>query len=169
MSLFLFQIEEIGGPGIVLKNLNTLKKKVFMLMGIFWHDNLRQKHFTKAGAREYKYAPRRGDRGNIGRKGFRHTYQARKLRTKGHTRPLVYSGESEGRTRVRDVRSTSKGVRVVLNVPTLNLKNPLTKIDMRQEMTVISDREVPLLVEVGERELDRGINAFEGKIVTKRF
>ena len=97
--------------------------------------------------------------------GFKQSYQGRKLLLVGHTRPLVFSGESEALTRIRNVRSTSGGSQVVMRANKLNLKNPHSEIDMREEATRISNREVPQLVDSGERVLDRGINAFEGRIV----
>lgn len=167
--MILLKIEEIGGPGIVLKKLNVLKKRTFFVMGVFWHRDLRPKHFTKAGAREYKYKPRKGDPGNIGRFGFERSYQGRKLDTKKHTKPLVYSGDSEALSRVRDVRSTSKGNKIVMRTNRLNLKNPHSEIDMRPEMEIISERETPSIIAEGERELDKEINAFEGRVVSKQF
>lgn len=56
----------------------------------------------------------------------------------GHTLPLVYSGQSQTLTRMRDVRATSRGCRVVLRSPGFNRRNRFSKIDMRAELTAVS-------------------------------
>jgi hypothetical protein len=42
--------------------INQIAKEVAIEVGYFWHDNFLQKHFTHAGAREYGYEPRQGER-----------------------------------------------------------------------------------------------------------
>jgi hypothetical protein len=125
-------------------------------MGRFWHGAIRPKHFTSAGAREYGYAPRDGERDHVGVRGFARSYTGIKLRRRGHTRPLVWSGDSMRQSGRLDVRATNKRVRVVMNVPTLNF-SPKGRPDMnmRAELTEISDSDFAKMVRVFQRSLDR--------------
>lgn len=144
-------------PGIAKRKLPPMLKAGFARCGKFWHGTYREKHFTKRGAREYGYTPRKGERGS-GR-GFHSSYTARKLREKGHTLPLVWSGESRSYTRVRDVRATSTRVRVVMRAPKLNYRHPASQINMRDEMTRVSIAERNELIRVFDRDLDRRTNS----------
>ena len=154
-------VTEIGAtPGILKKHFNALTKKCWEAMGNYWHAHLREKHFTHAGATEYGYDKRQGERGSPGDKGFRRSYTGRKLRRFGHTYPLVWSGASRTLTRIRNVKSTKDGCRVVMNVPTLNFrKGKLGRgKTMREEMTTVSQRERELLPGVWDREFQKGID-----------
>lgn len=119
--------------------------------GELWHDRFRPKHFTHAGAREYGYLPRKGERGNEHEQGFRRSYTGRKLHKFGHTYPLVYTGESMRLTRMQDVRPTTKGVRVVYRAYKYNFRHPRSRIRMREEFTTIS--------RIEERDIRRAIDA----------
>ena len=144
------KVRERGAtPGILKRVLQQLKKKAFEAAGILWHQEIRPKHFTAAGAGEYGYAPRKGERGNIGKYGFKRTYTGRKLQAYGHTRPLTLTGESQGRTRLRDVRATSKKVRIVLRAPALNFH--------ASELTAVSQRDAAAMVRCYERAMDAAI------------
>ena len=135
-------------PKMARREFNRIVKEAWGELGVLWHRKMRPKHFTKAGAQEYGYTPRKGEGGNIGRKGFAKSYTGRKLRRFGHARPLEYSGETKALTRVRDVRATSKGARVVMRANKLNFRNPHSRINMRREMTTVSKKEERHLVEV---------------------
>jgi len=152
------KITERGAtPGILKRELNKLMKKAFEAAGIHWHQEIRPKHFTSAGAGEYGYAARKGERGNVGTHGFARTYTGRKLKAYGHTQPLVLTGESQGMTRMRDVRATSKKVRIVLRAPKLNFRNPDSQANPRAELTAVSQRDAAAMVRCYERALDAGI------------
>lgn len=138
--------------GVLSKNLSkrTLNahvlKPAYHDIGVYWHTHYRKKHFTHAGASEYGYTPRKGDRGS-GRR-FKGSYTAKKIRKWGHSKPLIWTGESERLTRIRDVRATSKGCRVVLKANKLNFRSRHTEIRMREEMTRISRREARELTKI---------------------
>lgn len=149
-------------PRGMKRELGRCLKAMWADMGVMWHREFRPKHFTAAGAREYGYQPRSGERGSRGSKAFKSSYTGRKLRQKGHTLPLVWSGLSRTFTRMRDVRSTSKGARVVMNPPALNLRPKGGTIDMRDELTRISIRERHGLTARGNVMLPRQLNAIRG-------
>jgi len=144
------KIKERGAtPGILKRELNKLKKVAFESAGIHWHQEIRPKHFTSAGATEYSYAPRSGERGNVGRYGFARTYTGRKLKAYGHTQPLVLTGESQAMTRIRDVRAASTKVRIVVRARTLNFH--------RDEIVAVSQRDAAAMVKCYERAQDGAI------------
>jgi hypothetical protein len=136
---------DVKGTGILSKRLgkrtfnNQVLKPSYQDIGVRWHVDYRKKHFTHGATREYNYTPRKGEAGS-GRR-FKGSYTAKKLAAKGHTKPLVYTGESERLTRLRDVRATFKGARVVLKANKLNFRAKNSRINMRREMTTISNAE----------------------------
>ncbi len=160
-------------PSHMRRRLVASKRGAFAKAGHYWHRNFREKHFTKAGAREYGYEPRKGEPGSRwlfkGRyvSRFKGSYTARKLRQYQHTLPMVFSGQSEQLTRQRDVRATAtqkkSKVRVVLHSPSLNRKNPHSNIDMRDEVTRVSGGEENKLTGVIETELMRKLSRIRDK------
>jgi len=117
---------------------NGFLKAAYAFCGAMWHKEMLPKHFTQSGAREYGYLPRKGEPGNPHRKGFWASYTGRKLREKGHRRPLEWSGQSRRLTRIRDVRATSKGAKVMTHARGFNRRNPHSQINMHQELGRVS-------------------------------
>lgn len=152
--MFLIKVTERGAtPKLTAKQHRHHTRDMLNNAGVKWHRDYRPKHFTKAGAREYGYEPRGGEQ----RSGspFKGSYTAKKLRLFGHTRPLVFTGESEARTRVRDIRANSKRVRVVMNAPALNFRPTPQSPDLRDEMTRVSPAEQDEIVRESEKYLAR--------------
>ena len=129
---------------------NRALKYAWEQTGVYWHEHFREKHFTSAGATEYGYKPRQGERGRQGAKGFSRSYTGRKLKKYGHTRPLELTGQSRASTRTRKVTATSKGARVVMRAPALNFKARGSDINMNEEMRTISPAESKVLSRVLE-------------------
>lgn len=144
-----------------------IRKAAFTEIGEMWHKKFRPKHFTRAGAREYSYSPRAGDALARGSKRFRRSYTGQKLRRFGHTLPLVFSGASRDLTRLRDVRATGKGVRIVMRAPTLNFSRKGATKSMRDELTEISAREAKALTKRLARSIERGMAAIRTKRVVR--
>jgi len=140
--------------------------------GNYWHQQLLSKHFTHQGGKEYGYLPRSGEGGRMpissgggktGRLNWTYTYTGRKLRYKHHTDPLVWSGGMKRETTaIRDVRVSGSShvthVRVVLHAKALNLRNPKSPIDMRDEISRVSDQEAAILASVFDAEMDYQLN-----------
>lgn len=78
-----------GWEALKRSELNELLRQALTHMALRWKRRFLPKHFTKAGAREYQYKPRRGEL-DPRKKG---TYSNRKLRLFGHVLPNVYTGE----------------------------------------------------------------------------
>ncbi len=119
------------------REMNRLSAETWLDVGRRIHRWHVPKHFTKEGAREYRFAPRKGEAGNPHPKGFLASYTGRKLRKFGHTLPLVWTGLSRTLSLRMNLRYTAKGVAVILSSG-FNRRNPRSKIDMRAEMTAVS-------------------------------
>jgi len=147
MQASFMQIISGAVPSVLLRGrqLNNIKRAAFYRLGDYWHRKLRQKHFTVAGAREYGYTPRQGEAGTKGARDFWRSYTGRKLRTMGHRRPLVYTGESRDRSKAaRIVAKATRSrthVAVRMNVPGLNRRYAGSKINMAEELRTISAAE----------------------------
>ena len=160
--MLLIKIREIGAtPWLMKRELPQILKRVWEEIGNHWHRQMRPKHFTHAGAREYGYTPRKGEKDAASSKGFRRSYSGRKLRKFGHTLPLVYTGESRDITARRDVRPTRHGVRIVMAANKLNYKNPYTAIDKRDEMTRVSPEDTRTLAAMFNRWLNQSLRAMK--------
>lgn len=161
LCLVIFTIKHTGAtPGVTRRRLNQIMKQAWRAAGGFWHQTLRPKHFTKRGAKEYGYSPRQGEAGHRGKPiKFARSYTGRKLRDQGHTRPLEYSGASRTLTRIRDVRATSKGGRVVLHARTFNRPRKNATMSMREEMTAVSAKEQKQIARVIDKVIQKLLNA----------
>lgn len=123
-------------------------KAAFEAAGRLWHQKFRPKHFTKAGAREYGYAPRT------------RAYTERKFKKFGHRLPLVFTGETRNLARNRKIKATGKMMRVIINAPRLNEPGRgKRKINMRDEMTRVSTRERRAMVNLFAQVFDRRLKA----------
>jgi len=142
-----------GSANLTQREWNALKKEAFNQVGLWWFRECRPKHFTAAGATEYAYAPRVGERGRPGPKGFKQSYTGRKLKDKGHTRPLVYTGKSMADAAKGRVEPTFKRVRVIMNVPTLSLRPRGGQIDMQSELRRLSARDIKDAVRLHGRSM----------------
>ncbi len=126
------------------------RREALRIVGETWVEQIAPKHFTNAGAAEYKYTPRSGDK--FSGKEFTRSYQGRKLKTLGHTRPLEKSGKSKRRVMQSRARVVKDTVRIVINAPALNFRNPFSSINMREEITAVSSADVRLMSDTFERE-----------------
>lgn len=148
-------------PRTMRKAHTAASKAAWLRVAENWQARIRPKHFTEAGAREYHYTRRKGELQSGHR--FRRSYTGRKLREKGHTDPLVYSGRSRERSRQARLSATARGgAKVSINAPTLNLKHPKSRIVMRAELAAISDRDAEDSAKVFDRSYGRRMKAAGG-------
>lgn len=142
-----------GAHPLRRRDWNTeVAEPVFRDAGEYWHDQFRAKHFTAEGAAEYGYYRRKGEGLPRNSKAWRRSYTGRKHARFGHTRPLVYTGEGERLSRVRDVRANSRRVRVILPNK-FNFRHPKSRINMREEVTRVSQREEQELIARADRQV----------------
>lgn len=120
-------------PDLLVRELNNINREAARLMGEYWHQRFFPKHFTHRGATEYGYAKR-----NV-------HYERRKYKKFGHTYPLTFTGDSKARASHPRIKATAKRgeakVRVLMNAPTLNLRPTGGRINLRQELTTVSQAE----------------------------
>ncbi len=155
MPIFGFKMTYSGFAAEPKRVFNEGAKWAFGQVGLFWHRKLRLKHFTPAGAREYRYQPRKGQTGNAHPFGFRRSYTGIKLRTHGHTNPLEFSGETKALSAAARIVATSKGVRVSYPaLRKLNFRNPHSKIRMADEYRNVSDAETRKIEKLHARSLE---------------
>jgi hypothetical protein len=159
-------IRERGAtPRKLRKAHNAAAKEAWPDAGEHWFGEIRPKHFTPEGAREYGYHKRKGENQSGAR--FDRSYTGRKLKKFGHTNPLEYSGESKRRTEQGRVSATSRGARVVMNAPALNFKHPKSRIVMRAELAAISRGDAEDVGRVFDRSYDRGLKQFNETTTTR--
>ena len=118
-------------------------------VGQFWHRKILGKHFTEAGAREYRYQPRTPE------------YLRKKERLFGHRRPLVFSGRLMAEVmQTEDVRYTSKGVGIVLHGPSYTTIRWAARGQPRksEELRKISAGDRKRIIEVLEQVLTAEMN-----------
>ena len=142
-------------PKVAMKIMNKAKKLTWRDAGVQWHRHMRPLHFQAGADVRYDHSPRTA------------TYEWRKRRAHGHVRDLEWSGLSKSLTRQQDIRATSKGVRVVMNAPALNLKpksNP-NNIDMRAELTKILPSEASAIAKNIDSNLGRRLNQDRTRVI----
>jgi hypothetical protein len=148
MELTVTKTETGPTPKLLKRAWNDIHRDAAKFAGEYWHIHFRPLHFRNVATRRYGYQFRQGE--NLrGAKGFRRSYTGQKLRKFGHTRPLVFSGDSERLTEIRDVRATATGgqfgsaqARVVMPANTLNFRRYPQSPDMRKELTTVIPEEI---------------------------
>jgi len=154
-----------GTENLSQRQFNALIVEAWEDVGDFWFDHMLPKHFTKAGAREYGYQPRKGEPGNAHRKGFWSSYTGRKQKTMHHTDPLVWSGALKrgalGSYRVHST-ATSKQSKMSVILPgarAANRRSPHSRIHMREELTTISQSERLILTDLHNQKIEERLAA----------
>jgi len=149
-------------PGAMTKRefRNEILKPAWKELGEWFHKNLLPIRFTNAAKQLLNLAPRGGEAPGTSYKAFRRSYTGRKVRMKGHRKPFVWSGTSErNATKIRDVRATSNGTRIVLHAPALNFRNKHSAIRMNEEIRRVAESEYPILQRRFERIIQERIKA----------
>jgi len=146
-------------PSLPAKQFTPIKKDGFDHIARMWFLDYRPKHFTRAGAREYGYAPRVGELLPRASKAFRRSYYGRKLKKLGHADPLVFSGASKRATAAATIVAFGTGSRIKMPAGNLRWRNKHSKIDMMDEMRRVSASEVQALTEALDKRIQGGLNA----------
>lgn len=144
-----------GSEALKPREWNRIQKEEFARVGYQWGEDYRPLHFTEGASQRYGYMARKGERLPRGSKAYKRSYTGRKEATKGHTRPLVYSGKSEQASEAYRVRGIGQGdaagARVSMLTPTLNYRHPKSQIRMADELRSTTPAE--------ENELGRFLEA----------
>jgi hypothetical protein len=146
MELVVKKTETGATPRILRRDLERIAREAGQYVGQYWHRKFRPLHFRNLATTRYGYQLRQGERGSGYERGFRRSYTGQKLRKFGHTKPLVYTGDSERRTEIENIRSTYRAgmvrIHVIMNAPTLNFRRWPHSPDMRQELTTVIPEEL---------------------------
>jgi len=160
ISIDMTMEEALGG--YTKANLHKVIHAALYKVADYWHRNYMKKHFTAAGAREYGYAPRKGERARAGSKQFRRRAGPAERRA-GRILPLVYSGRLRDACQIRQIITeiTQNEIFARLRLPkarALNLRpRNAPHIRMREEATTISEAEKRVLVNLLSREVSKGL------------
>jgi len=134
-------------------------------VGRYWLENFLDKHFTKAGGREYGYRPRKNQRLRPGSKSFRrHAGPAEKAA--GEILPLVHGGSLR--------TSAPIGARVEVTESVIRVKLPGARgmnrlpAGMRKDLTRVSPAEGRKLAQVYDSWIGRRLRRIQRQ-TTQRF
>ena len=135
--------------------------------GLYWQQKIMNRHFQSGAAQRYGYTPRKGEEPGISKKRFWASYTGRKLREKGHKRPLVYSGRSEVLMQIPKVVATATGGRVSAKVyrfaNAFNFRPKNSQVDMAREISTVLSGEVEEIVAEIDRKLGPELAAIQDK------
>lgn len=145
-----FKRAKLLDPTLGKRVFNNAVKESLHDMASEWHDEMLPEHFTEAGAQKYGYYRRKGQGLDRSGKAFQRSYTAKKLRMFGHEKPLVFTGEGQQLARLRRIRATSKQATVVLPSK-FNFRHAKSRINMREELTAITQGEIDTLRGLAER------------------
>jgi len=126
-------------PGILARERTNLIKAALTAAAANHHAKYMWRHFKPEAYRRYGYTERTAG------------YVRKKLRVKGHNRPMVWSGESETLARIRDVRATRNQARLVQHARGLNRRRPTSLVYMNKEITAVAPPEVKEAARVAAR------------------
>jgi hypothetical protein len=162
---------------------NAASKAAWAAVGWKWFEDFVAKHFTSAGAEEYRAGNVAGDpayraRSGEGQSGkaFWRSYNGRKQRQLGQTLAMVFSGQTRDGAKRASIYSTRGGVRVALpGVVHLNQYKPRPKkygphageppLDLRGDMLAISraerDTVPPLHEKVMVERMGAGLDTYD--------
>ena len=152
---------QTGIGALTRTQINTEAREAIRETGEEWFEEYLPKHFGRNARSLYRYAPRSGDRGS-GRR-FRGSYQARKLRQFGHTRPLEFRGDTKRRQlRSKNIKATATSRRARATIFLLqawNRRNPHSNINMLDEVRTVIPSEERELGEFNAERLDDRLEA----------
>lgn len=152
-------IRERGNtPRGMKRAFNAASKEAWRDTAMEFHANYRDKRFTAEHAREAGYTARKGELQPRGSKAFRQSYTGRKLRIKGHTRPLEFSGETRRAVRATSITSTSRGGKASYRgASKFNFRHPKSRVRMSEEFRRITRAESIELAAFYDRRLDAAL------------
>lgn len=150
MELKAITVVEKGAVPRRLQPAHTRASRVaYYVIGREFHEKMMPKRFTVAHGLEAGYRKRKGEEAGTDTKAFFKSYTGRKVKIKGHRKPLVWSGETEKRARSVNLVVTPQLARLKYNLPQLN-RRPW----MNDEIRRILPREIAELSKVWKQAYD---------------
>ncbi|QDV87405.1 hypothetical protein [Planctomycetes bacterium TBK1r] len=153
-----------GNPVKALRDrVGLAATKAYQETGDVFHRDHKDDRFTETHAKKAGFLPRSGSALDRLSKDFRKSYTGRKLRLKGHTRPLEFTGKTRRSTESHRIDAVSsiltdgdgKG-EVQVSYPQakgFNRKSRHTDIDMRDEFQRVTAAEQQQLGKVFKKSL----------------
>ncbi len=150
--MIFFEINEIGPtPGVSKRNMNKILKGVWTVGVQWWHAKIRPKHFTQAGADEYRY------------RDPSIKYQLRKLRKFGHERPMVFTGRGEKMAATGRITANKNRGRVIMDAPVFNFKPLGYDKPLREQLLRISPDDLTVLTRIMKKKFLSSVKSLKGK------
>lgn len=118
-----------------------------------WHKEYRPKHFRESARSEYQYQQRQ------------RKYEEKKRRHVRHTRPLVYSGESERATQRVTYRVTARSGKASMDAGYLTFRPRRGRVNMIEELTTTTAREEYYLGQTFDRVITREMRNYKDHLV----
>ena len=141
-----------GVPTLKVKEIRGMKRQAMREAPLFWHSHYRGMHFTPQGARIYRYTPRHTKKIYTG-VVRRQKKTGAKMAPDG--RPLVWTGESFMRSRIKKIRAQTNRASVISPVRVFNIRPQHNrKINMREEYTTIVPREKRVLSKKVKKKME---------------
>ena len=153
-------------------DLQKSQRETWADVGVEWHDTMKAEKFTKAGAAKHGFTPRRGDYGSgVPYKGsyteakVLRRRNGQKVRSAGENRPNVWSGQSRSQAMAsRKVTAKAKSfeqgsVDIHINAPTLNFKNPASRVHPSKEVTSVSRSQVAILENFAGKRFEKRVTS----------
>lgn len=135
------------------RNLNKHRRQAGKEVLVYWHQNLRDKHFTSEGFSEYKYQRR-----------ARATVDIKKKKL-GHNLPIVMAGDAWAMTgNIKSLRGTPNKASLTMAGPwylgqRVKRKDGKMSPDLKSELTAVSARDALLMARFGAKHIREGIKA----------
>lgn len=135
------------------RNLDKHRRQAGKEVLVYWHQNLREKHFTSEGFSEYKY--QRRSRATV----------TKKKKEFGHNLPIVEEGDAWAMTsNIKALRSTPNKGSLTMAGPwylghRVMRKDGKMSPDLKSELTAISPRDALLMARFGAKHIREGIKA----------
>lgn len=159
------EIRDRGNTPRKMKSaLNNARKKAWADVAEYHHEHLTPKRFTTEHARAAGYTKRKGENLPRGSRRFKRSYTGRKLRIKGHTLPLVWSGDTRRAVRFASISSTAKEGRAAYRgANKLNFRHPKSQVRAAEEFRRHTNAEAVELARVFDRRLDHYLSEQDRK------
>ena len=142
-----FDIEYTGIAANPPRGWKGVKREAYREAGRWWHTKFKFRHFNKRWGKAYGYQPRTRE------------YNRRKRKEKGHTEPLVWSGDTkrEAMSKQRVISKRGGWAQIIINARGLNRRRNASAPNLRQEMETVLPVEIHEMARRMERKANRDI------------
>jgi hypothetical protein len=146
-----------GWPAAPKKALRTAMRDSLRNIALQWHRQNLPEHFTDSAFGKYGYQKRHP------------RYLKRKRRSRGHQRPLEWTGKLKREaTSFVEVKATSKNARAKFRAQAANFAGKSRRRgaaypNIRDELRAVTEDEIKTLARTGRRYGTRALNRYRGR------